>query len=152
MKTFIVFSDLHGDYSSLKKISQFASKNQGAIFAGDGGDVLADFKDQNWYTVKGNCDQIGKDEMVFEQEGVKIFLTHGHLYGVKSSYLRILMRAKELGCGVVVFGHTHQPMICEEDGVLMVNPGSCSYYASPKTYACLVLSNGKASAYLNQLK
>lgn len=152
MKTFILFSDLHGDYSSLSKIADFGSKNQGVLFAGDGADILGDFKNEKWYWVKGNCDQLGENEIIIEEEGVKIFLTHGHLYGVKSSYLRIVMRAKELGCSVVVFGHTHQPLVLEEMGVLMVNPGSCSYYAQPKTYACLVLSNGKASAYINQLK
>ena len=37
---------------------------------------------------------------------------------------RIAARGRKLGAGVVVFGHTHVPLIVRLDGVLLVNPGA----------------------------
>ena len=153
MKNFIVFSDVHGDLVAFEQILKFANKNDGLFFAGDGINLLiSQPKNENWYYVKGNCDVIGEQEKIIEVDGVRILLVHGHNQGVKSNYLRLSLYAKEKGCNVVIFGHTHIPYVCEEDGLLMINPGSCSYYSERKTYACLCISSGKASAYINQLK
>ena len=62
------------------------------------------------------------------------------------------MRAKELECNAVIFGHTHLPFIEELGGVLLINPGSCSYYSQVKTYAVLTVKDGKINAYINELK
>lgn len=65
-------------------------------------------------------------EKVIEVEGVKIFLTHGHLYGVWDNGFRIAQRAEELGCTVALFGHSHVP-VNEVYGVVHAfNPGSIS--------------------------
>lgn len=45
--------------------------------------------------------------MVFELEGLKILLAHGHEYRVKYNYISIEERGKLLGCDIVIFGHTH---------------------------------------------
>ena len=153
MKNFIVFSDVHGDFSSFEKLLNFASKNDGLFFAGDGNNFFSSIqKNENYFYVKGNCDQTGIDEKIVEIDGVKILLVHGHNQGVKSGYLRLQLYAKQKGVSVVIFGHTHIPFVGEEDGLLMINPGTCSYYGMQKTYACLCISNGKASAYINLLK
>lgn len=153
MKNFIVFSDVHGDYQAFEKIVNFANKSDGLFFAGDGINLLlSEPNNDDWYCVRGNCDQVGLEEKIVEIEGVNILLVHGHNHGVKSSYLRLLYYAKQKNCNVVIFGHTHIPFVGDEDGVLLINPGSCSYYSQVKTYACLCVSNGKASAYINQLK
>ena len=152
MKSYIVFSDIHGDIDSLYKLNKYISLNDGAFFAGDG---LAMFKDnsiKNFYGVKGNCDLYGEREKIVCIDGLKIFLTHGDAYSVKSGYLRILMRAKELECNAVIFGHTHLPFIEELGGVLLINPGSCSYYSQVKTYAVLTIKDGKINTYINELK
>ncbi len=153
MKNFIVFSDVHGDYASFEKLLTFASKNDGLFFAGDGNIFFSTIeKKENYHVVKGNCDQFGIDEKIIDIDGVKILLVHGHNQGVKSGYLTLQLYAKEKACNVVIFGHTHIPFISQEEGILMINPGSCSYYSETKTYACLCISNRKASAYINHLK
>ena len=86
-----------------------------------------------------------------EIDGVKILLTHGHRYGVKNGYLNLIMRAKELQVNAVIFGHTHIPEVFTEDGVLFVNPGSCSYYAVKRTYAVMFIYKGKPSAVINEI-
>lgn len=151
MKNYLVFSDIHGDYDSLVKMKKIASENDGAFFAGDGLSSLSNFATKEFYAVKGNCDLFGEEEKVVEINGVKILLTHGHNFGVKQSYLRLFMRAKELECSVVIFGHTHLATVFEKEGVLFVNPGTCSYHANQKTYAILIISKGKAQAYLNNI-
>ncbi|WP_053955916.1 metallophosphoesterase family protein [Inediibacterium massiliense] len=77
--------------------------------------------------VKGNCDRgDGESEMVLDLEDHRFFITHGHEYSVKMNLNRIYYRALELGCDVVLFGHTHSPLIDKIDDVLIMNPGSIS--------------------------
>ena len=38
----------------------------------------------------------------------------------------IYYRAKELEVDIALFGHTHESLILEEDGVILMNPGSIS--------------------------
>ncbi len=151
MKSFVVFSDIHGDTLSLLKLKNYTLECDGAFFAGDGINMLENFTKKEWRAVKGNCDFEGQREDFFEVDGVKIFLTHGDLYSVKSGYLRLLLRAKQLGADVVIFGHTHMPECFSEDGILFINPGTCSHYGFKKTYAVLFVSNGKPSAYINEI-
>ena len=57
----------------------------------------------------------------------KLFLTHGHRYYVNYGVERILEEGKSIGMDVVLFGHTHVPMIEKENGIFLVNPGSVAY-------------------------
>ena len=59
-------------------------------------------------------------------EGKKIFITHGDLYGVKYSLTNLYYRAKEVEADIVLFGHTHEQIILNEDGIIFMNPGSIS--------------------------
>ena len=151
MISYIVFSDIHGDRHSFSRLQKITENTDGAFFAGDGISGLGDFTNKPFYAVKGNCDFVGEEEKIIQLEGFKILLTHGHLYGVKSGYLRLIYRAKELGCDIVIFGHTHQPLIMQEDGILFLNPGTCSLYGAKKTFINLFISNGKPSAIINEI-
>ena len=82
---------------------------------------------------------------MIEEEGLSVFCCHGHRYGVKSGLARLAARAKELGCEVALYGHTHRAAVEEVDGVLCVNPGSAGAY-SDASYCYLVLHAGKATA------
>ncbi|GAB7388703.1 metallophosphoesterase [Bacillaceae bacterium] len=76
--------------------------------------------------VRGNCDTDTKVplERTLEWRGVRIFLTHGHVYEVKSGLLRLKYKALQEDAGIVLFGHTHRALCVEEEGVLFINPGS----------------------------
>lgn len=58
---------------------------------------------------------------------------------------------------VVVFGDTHEEIVAERDGVLLVNPGSPTYpgiqhpLGSLGTVAILEVGDGRASAHIVQL-
>ncbi len=150
MKSYIVFSDIHGDLRSFYPLKERIKDHDGAFFAGDGISTIEGITEKELYAVRGNCDYSGEIERVTEIDGVRILLTHGHAYKVKSDLLLLLYRARELNCRVAIFGHTHIPYIRQEDGVLLINPGACSGWGE-KTHAILYLENGKASAIINNI-
>ena len=53
-------------------------------------------------------------------------LTHGHRYGVKSNTDDVLELAKKNKADIVMFGHTHMPLIDLSGKIWIVNPGSLS--------------------------
>lgn len=88
---------------------------------------LAEIYGQTVYAVHGNCDG-GRDEefKVVETPAGKILVIHGHVEDVNFSLTNACYLAKREKCGMVCFGHTHKPVIKEQDGILFVNPGSAS--------------------------
>ena len=150
MKKFIVFSDIHGDIASFHKIKVLAEQTDGVFFAGDGHAMAKNMTAPELYAVGGNCDLSGTPELISEIDGVKILLTHGHRYGVKSSLLSLSLRAKELGCDLAIFGHTHEPFCSIENGVFLLNPGASSGWGR-KTYALLTVDSGKITADVKTL-
>jgi len=79
------------------------------------------------YCVKGNCDFSGaEDEQLVTVCGWRLWLTHGHKFGVKYGLGRLFYAAREREADAALFGHTHQP--CEEymEGCLLLNPGSAA--------------------------
>ena len=53
-----------------------------------------------------------------------LYLTHGHKYGVYYNTLKIKEAAKTRQADIVMFGHTHVPMIDLKDDIWAINPGS----------------------------
>lgn len=78
--------------------------------------------------VKGNCDMIShvSEDLILEIHGKRILLTHGHVYNVKNSMLRLHFRAIEAKIDIVCFGHTHTVAYETESGITYFNPGSAS--------------------------
>ncbi len=96
--------------------------------------------------VLGNCDfQIsGPKEEVLEIAGIRIFLTHGHLYGVKKGLLNLYYRGKEAEAELVVFGHTHYWTLEKMEGLLLLNPGSPSRPRKTNpTIGLIIINQGK---------
>ena len=144
----IVISDSHGKQSNIKKILERQIKKPAAvIFLGDGlRDIAyADIEDIPVYSVKGNCDfgifsdADTPDELLIELGGKKIFMTHGHRYGVKSTLTPLVSMAASKSADILLFGHTHEA--CEgfldsenslglkiEKPLYIMNPGSIGSY------------------------
>ena len=97
--------------------------------------------------VPGNCDYANhaSPNVLIELGGVRIFLTHGHLFGVKSGLSRLQMEARRLGADLALFGHTHKAHLDEQDGLTLLNPGSCGSGTSHPTYAVIQLENKRFS-------
>lgn len=148
MKTFVVLSDSHGRRNALEKIKPLFAENDFIVHLGDGSGDLRDTFSQypeKTYICKGNCDLFyGEEEFVLEEEGVSLLCCHGHKYGVKSGFARLAAHAKERGCSVALYGHTHRAEVREVDGVLCMNPGALGAYANP-SYLYLAVHKGKVT-------
>lgn len=109
----IVFSDTHGNYSAMHKIFKRNGDADLFIFLGDGERDLDSLKvqylDKKIVNVSGNCDFASltpENDIYMTDDGIKIFFTHGHKWGVKYSTDRLFYKAKEIGAQIALFGHT----------------------------------------------
>lgn len=79
--------------------------------------------------VMGNNDFFSDLPREIETEigGYRVLITHGHTYCVSMGSERIKEEALLRGFDIVMFGHTHKPLIDIDKDVIAVNPGSLSY-------------------------
>lgn len=127
----LILSDSHGVKKYMDKIVPIIEKDIDLIIhAGDNfrdSIYLKERTEKPVIAVAGNCDfENVERDIDFEVEGVKMFLTHGHKYGVKYGLGNLADIAHEKSAKIAIFGHTH----VKEDrmlmGVQMINPGSLS--------------------------
>lgn len=127
-----VISDSHRNERTVRGILADREDSKHIFFLGDITadieDMNLEFPDKNFYIVSGNCDFCSSypSSDIETVGGKKIFYTHGHNLGVKHGTERLLDTAKSLNCEIALFGHTHTSQILYEDGIYLVNPGSCS--------------------------
>ena len=153
MKKILVLSDSHSYFDKVLKIFE-KEKPDIVIGAGDGikdiDDLSYVYPEAKYYMVKGNCDFFNRshsEENLFEIDGTKFFLTHGHLYEVKRSLSSVKEIGKKLNASVVVFGHTHKPYIERENDIILFNPGA----AEEGRYGMIILENGNIELFHKQL-
>ena len=153
MYRIIVISDTHRhmDYALrvLDNLSEYDMIIHLGDYSADAARLERLYKNVTVVSVCGNNDfpsPSSPAECEIEIDGVKLFLTHGHKYGVKFGYERIYLRALELGAQVVLFGHTHVPICEKEDGVLMLNPGG--YNSNSRSVGIIEIDDGKAKGCL----
>ena len=118
--------------------------------------VASKFQNLPFHIVPGNCDFYSDlpKELALEKSGKKIWLTHGDRFGVKSGYGRIKSAAAARGANICMFGHTHAPIVFEENGILFLNPGSISQPRGNmgKSYAVVEIVGEAALAKLIEAK
>lgn len=144
MKKIVVLSDTHGNYSALEKLLPIMQESDYVFHLGDyQKDILSYQKElgNKIISVKGNCDGGGNDQLL-EIEGVKIFLTHGDRYSVKSDLFRLEYKAKEVRASLVFYGHTHCAGVYESDSITYVNPGCLNGFLE-RSYCYAVIHDGK---------
>jgi putative phosphoesterase len=81
-------------------------------------------------------------EIVMEVGGLRIHVSHGHEVGSPTP----AKLAARYDADVVVYGHTHRPLVTRHDGRLFVNPGAAGakrFDISPSV-GRLIISNKKA--------
>lgn len=57
----------------------------------------------------------------------KIWLTHGHNYYVSMDNQTIKMEARARGVDIVMYGHSHRPVVDYDKEIIAINPGSLTY-------------------------
>ena len=149
MKTLIILSDTHGNRKIADELSSRIAENDYIVHLGDGAadmrEVRALFPDKV-YACRGNCDGFSPlpEEGELEVEYLKIFFCHGHRYGVKSDLTALAMEAKRRDCQIALYGHTHNALISEIEGVTLINPGSFRFpVGKGGSYCYLVVNKDK---------
>lgn len=151
----IVVSDTHGSYRNFKKVMELNRNADIIVHCGDSRDELDDikfeFRDKKFVTVKGNCDFMTMLPLSeeFTADGVKFFVTHGHMYNVKYGLLDLFMAAKEKQADIALFGHTHVPHDEVVDGIRLFNPGSLGY---DKSFGVIEIRDGQVLTNIAHLK
>ena len=103
--------------------------------------------------VFGNTDPPANPRLSREIErtigGVRIHVSHGHELGVPGP-AKLLSR---YSAGVIVYGHTHQPLVVESGGRLVVNPGAAGQarFDFRPSVAILEIGSGRSGARIVEL-
>lgn len=138
----LVISDTHGDVNRAFSAHTLSEPVDIIIHLGDGcadADQLRAALDVPVINIAGNCDpgSNAPRERVWECEGKRILLTHGDAYQVKSGLAKLRQRAEDIGADAVLFGHTHQGVLENHSGLLLVNPGTLLNVGHHRSYAVL---------------
>ena len=154
MKILIV-SDTHRDNRNFFEALEREEPVDIIVHCGDveGSEYLYDEAcDGDLYMVRGNNDFFSDldDEEMFCIGELKVWLTHGHRYGVYRGYDILIDEAKSRGADIVMFGHTHVPVAEYINDVWVVNPGSLSYPRQEgrmPTYIIMEYERGKEPTF-----
>lgn len=131
MKILIVSDTHHHNDNYLKVIEKVAPVDM-VVHCGDieGGEYLiAESAGCPVQMVMGNNDFFSDlpREKEFYIGKYKVWLTHGHTYYVSMSNEYIKREARERGVNIVMYGHSHKPVVDYDGDVIAVNPGSLTY-------------------------
>ena len=139
----IVISDTHGRSDRIREVLRRHRSYDALLFLGDGLRDFAELESEPccFRFVGGNCDGVSfssdvPTELTLNLDGVRIFMTHGHGYSVKSGRGALAARGMALDADVVLYGHTHVreerylpegTTLCgvtSQKGMYLFNPGS----------------------------
>ncbi len=153
MYRIIVVSDTHRHLDYIIRVLDNIQQFDMIIHLGDNTEdarrLRKTYPDAKVLFVQGNTDFISPDapiEIFTRIEDVPVFMTHGHMYGVKSTTDNIYYRGKELGASVVMFGHTHIPLCEENEGMWLLNPGG--HNSIKRNIGIIEIENGGAKCCL----
>lgn len=144
-----VMSDSHGDLAAIRQgVNQIPDADMW-LHAGDcsqDAEYLRSLVTVPVLAAKGNCDghTAAKIDEFLEVEERKIWLTHGHRYGVKQGTQDLVEWGKDYEIDIIIYGHTHKADNRWCEGILLFNPGS-SYGGQP-SWGVLEIYNGQISA------
>ena len=128
----LVISDTHGHTENLERALKRTGPVDALVHCGDverDEDYIRVLAGCPCYMVSGNNDWFLEleRELVIILDGYKIWITHGHQYGVSMGLEYLRQEGRNRGVDIVMFGHTHRPVVEESEGMVILNPGSLSY-------------------------
>ena len=152
-----VFSDSHGYADNMIEAVR-REKPTLCFFLGDGESELVTLRgrypDLPVNAVRGNCDLRSAQPLILNCAvgGLKIFAAHGHQYEVKydDALHELSYAALRADADVLLFGHTHLPLLDRHLGMLILNPGTIGKVRSP-SYGVLTIENGRAEAEIKYM-
>lgn len=130
----LVMSDSHSTMRYMR-LAMDLIKPEAVIHLGDHYDnaeaLAEEYRHIPFHKLPGNCDRYRCPPNTLQIYcycigGVKFYMTHGHLHGVKSGLYRLTADAREMGAQAALYGHTHIADCHREGDLWLINPGSCS--------------------------
>lgn len=128
----LVVSDTHGRHMNLRRILELVEPDKVYHLGDSEGftDEITKAAGVPCEFVEGNCDGYSgmylPGFLVMKVGNHNALLCHGHQLRVKYGPETLVKFAKEKGCDIALYGHTHIPHLEVIDGVTVMNPGSCS--------------------------
>ena len=146
----LVLSDSHAALSFMRRcvdrIKPDAIVHLGDFYE-DAEALREDYSHIPFHMVAGNCDRYrcpmdARELLCYDVCGVRLFMTHGHNHKVKLGRGALLKDARSMDAKAVLYGHTHvADCHREEDGLWVLNPGSCGYFGG--SAGLILADNGK---------
>ena len=123
----VVISDTHKDFFTLRKIVE-RHRQDTDLVEEDVRKIQALYPSLSIRSVRGNCDFGSKSKPVdiVELGCARILFCHGHTMFVSAGTEYLENAAREAGCNVALYGHTHVSYCRYKDGLYIMNPGSPS--------------------------
>lgn len=126
-----IISDSHNDLSAIDNAICLAPDVACWFHAGDSisdAEYLMNVAQKQVFAVPGNIDwfSTAHKEVLVEIAGIKVLITHGHQYNVKSTRQYLYEHSLKTDANLIIYGHTHigKQEIIEHK--YLVNPGSVS--------------------------
>jgi putative phosphoesterase len=120
----IIMSDSHGEMNTIEEV--LTRHEHDHVFHLGDAEISKDLF--NMRMIKGNSynDDDLPLEILVEIDGIKFFLTHGHLYDVYNGLSKLFYKGKSLNADYCLYGHTHITNYVKYEDVTLINPGSLS--------------------------
>ncbi|MDD4690675.1 MAG: metallophosphoesterase [Eubacterium aggregans] len=155
-----VVSDSHGNSRTLKQAIDAMGPVAVIFHLGDyvsDGESIKRMVDIPVITLRGNMDigyEEGEDFVKTQFGGKTIIACHGHEFGVKGSLNTLFYKAKSEGADIVLYGHTHMPLVEKEEGILFMNPGALTYShpGVDKSYGVLTIEDDVVNGEIHSVK
>lgn len=149
----IIVSDSHGKVGILDDIVNCHADADMFLHCGD---IEEDPQDFPMYRiVTGNNDFYFDlpDELVIPAGKHKIYMTHGHLLSFRHRHDDLVKKAKEHGCDIACYGHSHVAALEKKDGIMILNPGSLWRARDSRgpSYAILQITDNHVNAHIEFL-
>lgn len=137
----VVMSDNHGLTSHIDRIKELEKDANFFVHCGDF--CCDDHYMSGFHYVRGNNDWYSdaKDTAVFMAGNKRIGVVHGHRFGYGNVVDSMLSMMDMMELDILCTGHTHRPMYLEEDGKIILNPGSTALPRGSKASYCVIEIN-----------
>lgn len=144
----LVISDNHSERNILTEVYNTVGPDL-AIHLGDSEFPYGDGEMEHYLRVTGNTDHDDDYPEEGYSDEAKMFYTHGHLYGIKSSREKLADKARESGADYALYGHSHVAKVEKINDVYVINPGSITSSRNeyPESYLVIDTDAQIASFY-----
>jgi len=144
-----IISDTHikkGSHELINLLDIYLKEVDLIIHAGDyiSREVVKELKNYKRFVgVWGNVDDseikdIMNEKEIISLESYKIGIFHGH--GTDKTTLdRAYEKFKEDQVDIIIFGHSHQPLVRTRNGMLMINPGSMTSKRKERWFSYVII-------------